>query len=131
MLTKTSPMFIVLLLSQIGCLTSMSTFVFAHDPTETSRPTKLHIHIKGRVMYGDGRAIEGARVGVERGVLLGLPDGCWLDTVYPARETPRDGSYEVIVFVHVTPECRDAFDRISVDKSHVRVQKEYHLFRPR
>jgi hypothetical protein len=124
-------MFIVLLLSQIGCLTSTSAFVSAHDPTETSRPTKLHIHITGRVMYGEGRGIEGARVGVERGALLGLPEGCRVDTSIPPSEAQRDGSYEVIVFVHVTPECRDAFDRISVDKSRVRVQKEYHLFRPR
>jgi hypothetical protein len=124
-------MFSVLLLAQIGWLISTSAFVFAHDPAETARPTKLHVHITGRVMYGGGRGIEGAWVGMERGALLGLPDGCWLGAVYPVRETRRDGSYEVIVFIDVTPECRDAFDRISVDRNRVRILKELHRFRPR
>jgi len=131
MSTKTSPMITVLLLAQIGWLTGTSRLVSAHDPTETSHPTKLHIHVKGRVVYSNGRAIEGAHVGISRSTLLDLPDGCWLGAVYPARDTRRDGSYEVIVFIDITPECREAFHRISVDRSRVSIQKDLHLFRPR
>lgn len=116
----------------ITLLAGMTIIAYAHDPSATTSPNLSHIHIKGRITTPEGTGIAGARVGVWPWATMfpGLPTQCYYGEMTGA--TGSDGNFEFIIFLKTEPQlCREAFDRITIDKTQLKWIKEGYDIKPR
>lgn len=95
-----------------------------------------HIHIKGKVTTPDGAPIESAKIELNwpyEPPFVGLPSGCAIGAfiVNMNARTGPDGIYEIVIAFKKDSHCMVAFDRITVDKSKIKITKEGYDIRPR
>jgi hypothetical protein len=128
----------IILTMTVGILFFAGTTLtaYADDPSmHPNYPNKSHIHIKGRVTTPDGVGIGGAKLTVQGSgdLLQGLPPGClatWVTKFAVGGTTFPDGSYEMIFYINTDPPCREAFDRITIDKTKMIWTKEGYEIKP-
>lgn len=106
---------------------------YAHDPAASKHPDAAHIHQKGKVTDGKGAGIGGAVsfYSLIAPIFPPLAPTC-VAFFEMTQTTPADGSYDFILYVKAdTQECRDAFDKITFDKTKLRWEKLGYGFKPK